>query len=483
MVVNTILVLLLLDSQYISELDKQLWNTKITLLINGICFGCFFLAVRFIESLTIKKLFMIFIITRILFLTFFITLNYGVEFDFWKFSSFPERILDGELFLPYDPVWMRDEWRLHPPMWIGWYTINYMIYGLDMNVWRIVNLFLEIGIVYVMIQIFYENFMTEKGWKMENFKMGLVLYIFSFMPIVAILLNANTIAFPVLLGLLGFLYFFRSKKKPEYTYHSVFFFCIVALTTFYAAIWILVILFILLFRKQFVRLFVVIGEVLAVFCLITLPFLMNDILGFLERIFVHYKAMATNWDGTIFAINFYTYNLPETISYIPAAIALVLTIHLIYKNYKAEINLDLFIVIICIFSFFTPIYSPWHYLWIFPLLCLTIIYSFRKFFITTLLFLGFHLFMMLWFISAYLTYPGTIWENPFDTYGEMFFNYMGPMGYFAIYPLIGHLMFHMGMLYLIYSFTKSKKIVLALLITFIIYYIVCICLPMNLNFP
>ncbi|MHA1132044.1 MAG: hypothetical protein ACTSRC_17955 [Candidatus Helarchaeota archaeon] len=482
MIVNTVLILLLLDTQLISEYDKQLWNTKITLIINGICFGCFFVTLKFIEHLTIKRLFLIFVLTRIAFCCFFIAFNYGIEFDFVLYSSIPPRVLNGQLFTPYSPFWWSDQWRIFPPMWMWWYTFNFLIYGLDIIFWRVVNLFLEIGIVYVIIQIFRENVNSEKGWNEDNFKMGLTLYIFSFMPIVAILLNANIIAFPVLLGVLGFLYFFRAKKDPKYLYHSVFFFCLVALTEFFAAIWILTILFVLLFRKQFTRLFVVIGEIVAVFCMVALPLLMNDAIGFLQRIFVHYKVTSINWDGTIFAIDWTLFNWPEIISYIPASIALALTIYYIYNNYKSEITLDIFIVIICIFEFFTPIFSPWHFLWIFPLLSLNIIYSFRKFLITTLFFLGYFLFMMLWFVSAYLAYSGPMGPTILDTYQEVFYHYMAPMGYFAMYPLIGQTIFQMGFIYLIYSYTKSKKLVLVLLIVFIIYYSFCICFPMNLEF-
>ena len=77
--------------------------------------------------------------------------------------------LDGNIFTPYSSNWYADQFRLYPPMWIWWYTLNYVIYTLDIAVWRIVNFFLEIGIVYVLIQIFRENSATEKGWKDGNF--------------------------------------------------------------------------------------------------------------------------------------------------------------------------------------------------------------------------------------------------------------------------------------------------------------------------
>jgi hypothetical protein len=284
----------------------------------------------------------------------------------------------------------------------------------------------------------------------------------------------------VLLGLLGFFYFFRSKKNPKYLYHAVFFFCLVALTEFYAAIWILGILFIVLFQRNFRRLFILIGEIVAVFCLVYLPLLINDLLGCLERIFVHYKVTSVNWDGTIWAINYRLFNWPESISYIPACFAILLSVYFIYKNYKSEISLDFFVVIISIFLFLSPIFSPWHFLWIFPLICLNIIYSFRKFFITTLFFLGHFLFWILWFATAYLTYPGPLFPDATSSYVQIFYYWMSPMGYFAVLPLVGQILYQMGFVYLIYSYSKSKILVSGLLILFVIYYTFSICFPANL---
>lgn len=480
MIINTIIILLLCNTGFIVEQDKQFWNTKIVLIINGLCFGAFFLILKGLNQFTIKKLFLIFIITRVMFLYFFIAFNYGMELDFAiTFSKIPIPVLNGELFTPYTS-YITDAWRIYPPMWMWWFTYNYWIYGLDETLWRIVNLLLEIGIVYAMIQIFHENATTEKGWKEENFKIGLSFYIFSFVPIVAILLYANIIAFPVLLGLLGFLFFFRSKRNPKYIYHAVFFFCLVALTEFYAAVWILGILFIVLFQKQFRRLFLLIGEILAVFCLVALPLLINDAFGFLEHIFVHYKVTSTNWDGTIWAIDWTLFNWPESISYISAGSALLLSIYYVYRNKKSEISIEFFIVIISIFLFFSPIFSAWHYLWIFPLLCLTIMFSFRKFFITNLFFLGHFLFFIIWFATAYLTSPLPLYIDPTTSYVEIFNNWMSPLGYFAVLPLIGQTIYQMGFVYLIYSYTKSKKIISGLLIAFAVYYIFNICFPANL---
>ena len=484
MVISTLLVVLFLNTQLISEYDKYWWNTKITLIISGVCFGGFFITLKFLNFLSITKLFLIFLIVRIVILYFFITLNYSVEMDFALATPWVHKVLNGDLFTPYFPIdfWISDTWRMVPPMFMWWYTYNYLIYGLNTVLWRVVNLLLEVGIVYVITQMFRENSATEKGWKDENFKIGLSLYIFSVIPINCILLSANIIAFPVLLGILGFLFFFRSKKNPKYLYHAVFFFCLAALTEYFAAIWILGILLIELFRKNFRRLFILIGEIVAVFCLVTLPFLINDAMGFLQRLVWQFKVYSINLDGTIWAFNYRIFGWPEIISYIPTSIALSLSIYYIYKNYKSGISLDLFIVIICIFLFFTPGFGPGHFLWILPLLCLNIIYSFRKFFIANLFFLGYFLYIILWWVTAYLTYPGLIYPDIFSTYTAILNFYATPSGFLVAFRLTGQIIFQMGFIYLIFSYTKSKKLVLGLLIPFIIYYIVNICMPANLIF-
>lgn len=484
MVVNTIIVISVCNTQFISESDKFIWNTKIILIISGICFGGLFLVLRFLKSLTIKKLFLIFLIVRVIFLFYFVVFNYYVEtIDFAFYSQFPPHVLSGGIFTPYLEYWRNDVWRTYPPMFIWWYTYNYWVYGLDVILWRFMNLLLEMGIIYVMIQIFQENSVTEKGWNVENFKIGLSIYIFSFIPIVIILLYGNMIAFPVLISLLGFLYFFRSKKNPKYLYYAVFFFGLAALTEFFAAFWILVILLINLFQKNFKRFFILIGEFMAIFCLVTLPFLINDALGYLPRLsYVVLNIASGNWDGTIWAIDSRTLNVSPSINYVPAIIAIILSLYYIYKNYKFEISLDLFIVIISIFLFLSPEFSAWHYLWIFSLISLNIIYSFRKFLITNLFFWGYFFFFIIWFVLAYLTYPGIIFSNFWETYIEIFHGYMPSAGYFIVLPLIIQTIFQMGFIYLIFSYTKSKTLVSALLMLFIIYYIFNICMPANLMF-
>ena len=482
MVINTLIIILLLqDNEFINEYDKYLWNTKIILILNGVCFGCFSITLKFVNKLNIKKLFLIFLLTRIVWLYFLIIFNYGVEIDFHLAPIFMPKIFNGELFTPYHSNWLEDAWRIVPPMLLWWYAYNYWIYGLDVIIWRHVYLLLEIGIVYLMIQIFHENSGTEKGWSEEKFKIGLLFYTFSFIALVAIILYTNIIGFPVLISMLGFLFFFRSKKNPKYIYHAIFFFCIATLTEFFAAIWILGILLILIFQKKFKRFFILIGEIFVIFCVVCLPFLINDALGFLERFVWVYKSYSGARDATIWLINYYFFNLPESINYIPAILAILLTIYIVYKNYNnTEISLNFFITIICIFEFFTPTFNPLHYLWIFPLICVYILYSLRKFFITNLFFMGFFLFFIIWGLIAYVSYPGPFFPNYTATYTEIVEHYMPTAGYYVVYCLVGHLIFQMGFIYLIFSYTKSKKLVLLLLVPFTIYYTFNICVPSNL---
>lgn len=477
MVINTIIVILVCNTKFISEYDKIIWNTKMVLITNGICFGGFFLALKFLKSLTVKKLFLMFLIIRLVILYFFIVFNYGVQnIDFGFYSSIPPRILNGEIFTPYTGLWEYDTWRLYPPMFIWWYTYNYLIYGLNETLWRFVNLLLEVGIVYVMIQIFHENSATEKGWTTENFKIGLSFYIFALTPIVAILLYANMIAFPVLLALLGFLYFFRSKRNPKYLYYAVFFLCLVFLTEGFAAFWMLGILFIELLKKNFRRLFLLAAEILALSFLFTLPFLINDAIGYVQKILANTHLMTSvNWDGTIWAINWKVFS----VNFIPVLFAFILTLYYIYKSYRFEISLDFFIVITSIFLFFSPAFSPWHYLWLFPLICLNLIYSFRKFLISNLFFVGYFVLFVIWFATAYLSYSGMIFPDVWATYVQIF-SWMSPAGYFAALPLIIQIVFQMGFIFLIFSYTKSKTLILALLIAFSIGYILNICNPGNL---
>jgi len=334
-------------------------------------------------------------------------------------------------------------------MW--WYTYNLWLYGLNPIIWRLICVLLEIAFVLVLVKIFQENKTSERGWTENYFKIGLSFYSFSIFPIVAIILYANAIAFPVLLGLLGFLFYFRSKKDPNQLYISIFFFSLCALAEYFAAIWILGILLVILFQKQFKR-FILLGiEIVLIFCLVSLPLLINDAIGFMQRIIWQFDFFILNWDGTIWAID------NAILKFIPALIAVCIGITYVYKNYNRKISIDFFIVIVTIFLFFSPVFTPWHYLWIFPLISLNIIYSFRKYLIASLFFISYFFIYILHFALIYLLSPTIPFISDFL------------IGFLQI---VGQTLAHMGFLYLIYSYTKSKQLTIGMLGIYVLFYIV-----------
>jgi len=482
MIVNSLFVLLVCNTEFILVYDRIIWSTRIILIISGLSFVGFFFILRFIDTLNIQKLFLIFLIIKVVVLYFLIAFNYlpGIQL----YYSLPPHVLNGDIFTPYTGSIEADLWRSYPPMFIWWYTFNSLVYGLNEVLWRIVNLLLEVGIVYVMIRIFGENLNTEKGWTERNFKIGLSFYIFSFIPIVAFLLWANAIVFYVLLYLLGFLYFFRSKKNSKYLYYALFFFTLATFTEGITVYWLFAILLIMLFQRNFKQLLISIGEILAIFCLLALPFLINDALGYVQHLlsFV-FQWQTTSWDGNIWIIKWgELLNLPNLFNSIPLICGAFINMFYIYKNYKSEKSLDLFIIVMCIFIFFGCAFNPWHYPWIFPLICINIIYSLRKFLIANLFFVSYFLFFILWFLSAYLTYPTSIYPDPRLAFPLIFMQWMPSMGYFVVLPLIVQITYQLGLLYLIYSYTKSKKLVLLILIPYMLFYIINLCLPANLSF-
>lgn len=464
MVINTLCICLIFNTEFFFTNDRKIWSSRFDLITFGICLALFFICYKFLEHLTIKKLFLIFIIIRIAFFFYFTLLNYSAEIDFESFALMAQRILDGDLFTPYSQYWWMDGWRMYPPLHMWWYTYNYWVYELNLDIWRLLNVLLEIGIVFVMIKIFEENKNTEAGWNEDHFKIGLSFYIFSIFPIYTIILQAHITAFPVLLAMIGFLYYFRSKTDSRYLYHAIFFFSLGALALYFTAIWILGILLCLLFQQKFKRLVVLSGEVVVIFCLGCLPMLINDALGFMERLFwVYSPFMLEYWNGSIWAINH------DILGLLPAILAISLCSIYIYKNYKQEIGLDFFIVILSIFFFFSPQFCPWYYLWIFPFISISIIYSFRKYFITNLFFLGFFFFFMLLFAIAFLTYPNTLSTNWIVVWGTIL-PYMETNGFFLILQLFIHLLYYIGFIYLIYAYTKSKQLLLGLIVPFAIFY-------------
>ena len=486
MVINIVSVLLIFNTDFFFTLDRQILSTQFDLIAIGVSIGAFFITLKFIDRLSVTHLFIIFIVTRIAVMSYFTLFEFSVEMDFRTFSSMAQHVLDGDLFTPFAPKILANWWRVGPPMYMWWYTYNYLIYGLNPIIWRFVNILLEVGIVYVMIQIFQEIKSPKKQLSEENFKIGLSFYIFSMITVFTFILNAFISALPVLLGLLGFLYYFKSKKESGNIYVSIFFFSLCALCLYFAAIWILGLLLILLFRRQFKLVITLSFEVIGVFILVTLPLLLNDAIGYLQRLIqsplTYYN---TNWNGSIFASNLFDI-IPSTwLSnldplwadlilgiglYIPTIFAIILLVFYIYKNSNKEISLDFFIVSLSIFLFFTPHFAPWYFPWIFPLICINIIYSFRKFFIANLFFIGYFFVFMFLFALAYLLYPGTSsfpnWSKAWDDIRP----FMESNGFLLLIKFIGHLLYQMGFIYLIYSYTNEKRWVYVLILGYIPFY-------------
>ena len=160
-IINTIAILIIFSANFYSTSERSIFSTKFILLATGICFLAFFLILKFLEHITLTKLFLIFIITHTVTVVILIVLDWGLYIDFSDMVSIGEHVINGDIFTPYG-TWLQDMWRMRPPMWIWWFSYNYWVYGLEEHIWRLVNFLLEIGIVYVLIRIFQEN--SEENW-------------------------------------------------------------------------------------------------------------------------------------------------------------------------------------------------------------------------------------------------------------------------------------------------------------------------------
>jgi len=460
LIFNTITILSIFNTEYFDTLDKVVLNLKLLLLLIGICFAPFFITLKYLKSLSISKLFLIFIITRILLFSFFTILFYNVETDtqiWWQ--SIAENILKGRLFQPYHDLTfdgiLLDRWRLQPPLIMWWYTLNYIIYGLNPFTWRLLNLLLELGIIYIMYKIFKELKVDEK-----YFKIGLAFYIFSVFPIFAIGLYANFVAFPILLGFLGILAYLKSRTNENYIYLSILFFTLNALSSYYGAVWLLGLLLLFLFNKKFSLLIVVIVEIVAIFCLICSPLLINDAIGFLQRLtWILQISPADEVYTSMWLID------NAFLKYVPALFAVTITAAYVYVNRNKEIKLEFFIVIISIFFIFTPLVTPYYLFWIVSIICI-MIYSFRDFFTTYTFFtLYFYILILFGAIAILLS-------NPHTTGWAGILSFMNEAGFTTIIQMLGQTFFQIGLIYLIYSLTKQKKWVYILIIPFIFRYAV-----------
>ncbi len=461
---NIVAVFLVFRTDFFTtlELDRQILSIRFFFIVVGISFALFFLVFKFMHKLTINRIFLLIVIVHILFFVYITVFGHAPEIDFDNYRSIGEHVLAGDLFTPYGNL-VQDWWRVIPPVWMWWYTYNYWLHQLNLLVYRLICLILDIAILYVMIRIFQENSESEKGWTEQNFKIGLSFYAFSFIPIIGMILWVDLATFAVFLAILGFLFYFRSKREPQNIYIAIFFFTLCALTELFAIVWIYAILVSFLFRKEFKR-FIFIGiEIIVIFCIVSLPMLINDAINYLRNLAIGLVIFNEGWDGTIWTTDNMFLNV------IPWILAIALSTLYIYQNRDRDLNLNFFIVSICLFLFFTPYFAPWHYLWIFPLISINLIYSFKKYFKANLFFIGYFWVYMVIFALAFLAFPEAV-----PPLKEIAWNwtiaYMNNSYHFIVLQLCGHLFFQIGLIYLIYSYTGSKRWIYPMVISFCVFY-------------
>ncbi len=471
LVINTVWVLLVFNTNYFITTDHLMFSTILILIAIGICFVAFFITLKFLDSLTIKKLFLIFVITRIVLFLYFTLMNYSVEMDLeylWK--DMVDHIFQGDLFSEYSEAVLGDWWRFLPPMLMWWYCYNNWIYFLHPIIWRLVNILIEIGIVYLLIVIFNNFIFKENKTNKNNFKIGLAFYTFSIFSIISISLYATFVAFPILLGLLGIYYYLKSKTDPRSIYYSVFFFTLCALTAYFAAIWILGLFIVLLFRKKIKKLIFLIGEVIILFCIVSAPLiinaiLINDISGYFERLLWVFQAGGTG------ALNATVWTLEnQFLRILPAVYAVVLAVYYVYKNYEKDISIDFFIVILSIFLIFSPLLSPWFFLWILPLITINLIYSYRKYLIANLLLIGSIFIFFAVIAIAFLVFPDILETDVNQAFAQINTFIENDVVLSFILHKVGLVLFQIGLIYIVYSYTKSNQLLIALLLPFMLYF-------------
>jgi len=364
--------------------------------------------------------------------------------------------------------------HIAPPLLMWWYVYNYYVYGLHPLIWRFMNLLLEVGIIYIIIRIFQEKSPTntkalkgteenlkEKTIGENNFKIGVSFYTLSIFPITFIILYANAIALTILLGLLGILFYLRSKKTPKNIYYSIFFLTLCALTSYIAAIWVFSVILLILFQKNFKRLIIGIAEVIGVFGFISIPLWINDPLGYLSNLFSLPSSSVSTLNETFwyFGQNF--------LSFLPLIIAIGIIAVYLYRSYQKTDTLDFFIITLSILLVFLPLIYPWSYILILPLISINIIHSFKKYLRINLIILGYLFCYFLLLAILFLIYPGPLNPdsltalNQIITFGES-------IDVITIFHIFITPVFQIGLIYLVYSYTKSRELHFVLILPIVI---------------
>ncbi|MHA1130933.1 MAG: hypothetical protein ACTSRC_11635 [Candidatus Helarchaeota archaeon] len=374
------------------------------------------------------------------------------------------RILNGDISTPYSSIITDDLWRMSPPLYMWWYVYHYFAHGLDPLIWRLITILLELGIIYSMFIFFEQSGNNANDSRNELFKIGLSFYSFSIFGITYTILYANAHILSIVLGFFGLIYYYKSKNDTNYLYYSIFFLTFSALTQYISFILIFGILLILAFQKMFDKIIWLSLEVLIIFCVVSFPLILNDSVGFFQHAFLSYKIYENSWNLAIWVYS-------DTVVW---GILLVLTLGIItyytYTNLNERGSLDYFIIILSIGLIFLPVLNFWNYLWILPLISINLIHSLRKYLIANIFILTSMIsFFLLYAISA-LLYPFPLDPNFFTALTQIL-NYGESLGIANIFRLFGVPLFQIGLIYVIYSYTKSRTILFLILLPFLIFYV------------
>jgi len=463
MIINTICIYIFFNGTFFNTLDSGIINSKFILMAIGISWVIFFVALKFLKFLSLKRLFLIFLIVRIALFSYFLLVNYNIDLELGQtWSDMVHRIIQGSLFSPYSSNPSLDLWRMNPPLLMWWYTYNFFLYDLNPVGWRIMNLLLEIGIFYMMILIFREITSLKEHLNENNFKVGLLFYIFSIFPIVSFILYPTILAFPIILAQIGIYYYLRSKKSPKYLYYSILFFTSCALTYYPAAILLIGLICLLLFQKAFKQIILCLIEMLGIFCLISLPMLVNDALGFIQRLLVipELETSVPNVTYWLFDQNIFKVALFLFIS---------LTIYFFFSETIHRIKtFDFFIIVISIILLFSPFIYPWTVLWIFPFISISLMYNFKKYLQINAIFSSYMFLYYLFFAILFVLNPNPLNPNPYDAFIQIL-NFGESIGFIQLFQTFLVPIFQLNLIYIIYTLTKSKILTFILLFPCVIF--------------
>jgi len=451
MVVNTICIYFFFIGPFFDTMDSNILSSKFILFVIGFSWVSFFIALKFLKFFSLKKLFLIFILVRITFFCYFFLANYNVDLDLAStWVDMVHNIIQGSFQSQYSPLFM----------W--WYSYNFFLYDLNPIGWRIMNLLLEIGIFYVMIQIFQEITNLKEGLNENNFKVGLLFYIFSAFPLVSFILYPTIIAFPIILAEIGIYYYIKSKTSPNYLYHSVLFLSLCALTFNQATILLIGIFLLLIIQKTYKQIISVLIEILVIFGIISLPILITDANGFIQTLLVTPELKTSGPNATYWLFDQTIFNLALLVF-----ITLIIYFYF-YETIQRVKILDFFIIIISIMLLFSPFLYPWTFLWLLPLISISLMYNFKKYLKINVVFSSYMFLYYLFFAILFLLNPNPLSSNNYDAFIQIL-EFGESIGFTQLFQIFLVPIFQMGLIYIIYKLTKSKSLIFVLLLPCIVF--------------